>query len=302
MIEAFPEVEWSVLSAHPGEKELPRLPGGLHSLISPWGRTLRAYGRADAVVFGGGSLFTDVESVYACLLWGLHAWVAWILRKPILLAFQGIGPFRTRAGEGIARWVVGKAAFVSVRDSLSYARGESWKLNKKIIQSFDPIYKCFQKRIVDRSQKLLIIIPRKNSGETCEELLKKSISQEAWDGVRILSLEPDHFQEKQYCENLLTLCQNIPAFVYPIRSLESLAEHVSLASLVIAQRYHGALAALALGVPLEIIAQGKGDKLDLLKSVDPSPQGREVFLHRIEEGESGLRNALSSVCVSKGFA
>ena len=139
---AFPEIEWTVVSASarpPVRPErtipiVPRLPLGFRSLFRPWWRTLRAIARTDAVVFGGGSLFTDSESLFACFLWGMHACVARFFHRPVFLASQGIGPFRTRLGEGIARSVALRSAFLSVRDTASMARVETWGLNKKCIQ------------------------------------------------------------------------------------------------------------------------------------------------------------------------
>ena len=83
----FPEVEWIVLSANAqSPRDVPRLPFGLRSLFTtPWWRTLAALRSSDAVIFGGGSLFTDVESVRACLLWWWHACVARMLdRKSVV--------------------------------------------------------------------------------------------------------------------------------------------------------------------------------------------------------------------------
>ncbi|MEK7137506.1 MAG: polysaccharide pyruvyl transferase family protein, partial [Patescibacteria group bacterium] len=120
-LERFPEIDWKVLSAHPEKGEFPRFPAGLRSFFSlRWLSTLRELRKADGMVFGGGSLLTDTESVRACFIWFLHAAAAWLLHKPIILAFQGIGPFRTKAGEWCSRWVVRRAAFISVRDEESY--------------------------------------------------------------------------------------------------------------------------------------------------------------------------------------
>ena len=83
---------WTVLSAHPSTpQELPRLPSGIRSFLSfKWLRTLNQLPDFDAVVFGGGSLFTDIESPLACILWWLHVRAARFFGKPVLLAFQGV--------------------------------------------------------------------------------------------------------------------------------------------------------------------------------------------------------------------
>ncbi|MBI5155969.1 hypothetical protein HZA45_01700, partial [Candidatus Peregrinibacteria bacterium] len=72
-LKSFPEIEWQVVSARPTADELPRLPAGPRSLFTTkWFRTIKALRHCDAVVFGGGTLFTDSESVFACFLWWLH--------------------------------------------------------------------------------------------------------------------------------------------------------------------------------------------------------------------------------------
>ena len=134
-------IDWTIVSAHPrASNEVARLPGGLRSFLGfKWVKTIAAYRQCGAVVFGGGSLFTDAESVFAVALWWLHAQCAFFFRKPVHLAFQGIGPFRTRLGERLSRSVCRKSATISVRDLQSYNRVGEWGLSRKCIQSFDPV-------------------------------------------------------------------------------------------------------------------------------------------------------------------
>jgi len=132
---SYSDVDWTVVSAHPRRGEVPRFPLGVRSLLRPWWRTFHALHGSDGVVFGGGTLFTDVESVYACVLWWWHAFIARLFGKQVHLAFQGIGPFRTSLGERLARSVVASAATVSVRDLHSFERVKHWRMNKKIILS-----------------------------------------------------------------------------------------------------------------------------------------------------------------------
>lgn len=274
-LQQFPEVEWVVLSATPGHAEVPRLPCGLRSLfLTPWWRTVRAYAQCDGVVCGGGSLFTDAELPLAPILWAWHAALAVLLRKRIVLAFQGVGPFRTRLGEWCARWVVQRATFLSVRDTLSLARVERWKLNKKYILSFDPVLSLVKNSIVpqllgnftmhcDHSRsKVLLIIPRRNSSKEFRRRMTEVQRQERGvSGVRVVE----------------------PA------SLRELCAEVASASFLLTQRYHAGIVALALGVPFEAVPQVPGDKLDALNREDRD------LLHlreRVRVGEEALRAAL----------
>ena len=273
-LQRFPEIEWVVLSANPEHVEIPRLPFGIRSFFTPWWRTLLAYWQCNGVVFGGGSLFTDTESSLAPVLWWWHAVLAAFIRKPVFLAFQGVGPFRTRRGEWCARWVGRRAALLSVRDVLSLARVERWNLNKKCILSFDPVFSLMiSKNIrlcpsfaaipVDAVRsKILLIIPRGNSSREFWDRSEK-MRGEGWEGVRVQ--EP--------------------------RSLSELSAFISSSSFLLTQRYHAGIVALVLGVSFEAVPQVLGDKFDALNHED-----RDLvhLRERVRGGEEALRNALLS--------
>jgi len=306
-LKTFPEVKWVVTSARPNAQhsprlrlaskcsEVPRFPLGLRSLfLTPWLRTWQALKNSDGMVFGGGSLFTDTESILACLLWSWHAFLAHCLRKPVFLAFQGVGPFRTWIGERLARKVTAWATFISVRDETSLHRLQAWGLNKNIVQSFDPLFSLIRedKREVS-TKKLFIVMPRRNSSQA---FLRRARSLAAsFERVRVLSLEPDSHDERALCRRFQKTIGG-SASVIPIRSLDHLAVEVAPASYVLAQRYHGALAAIALGIPVEIIPQRVGDKLTALQSLvreDRERSSTEAYLTElVKKGEQALREVL----------
>ncbi|TSC57277.1 MAG: polysaccharide pyruvyl transferase CsaB [Candidatus Peregrinibacteria bacterium Greene0416_19] len=289
-LSAFPDVDWTVVSAHPRtEHEVARLPGGVASLLAfRWVRTLRAYRHTDVIVFGGGSLFTDIESTYACFLWWLHTAAARFYRKPVLFAFQGIGPLRSRAGEWFARRALRKAAFLSVRDDVSADRIADWGLNIPVVRSFDPVFLLLQKEKRDDHRKnVLIVIPRKNSGATFRERAKELVASGLFETLRILSMEPENEAEASVCRSLAAA---LGAEVTAITTLTALAEAVSGSSLVLSQRYHGALAALASGIPVEVVPQGVGDKMAELQELKPEDAPR--LLDLVQTGEEALREML----------
>lgn len=267
-LQAFPTVTWRVVSAKPTRQELARLPLGIRSLCSlTWLKTLRAYRQCDAVVFGGGSLFTDTESVYACCIWWVHAQLAFLLNKPVHLAFQGIGPFRTRLGKYLTREVCRKSVSISVRDSLSYNRVGELVMGKKCVQSFDPVFSLIESQKIDICTKnILVVIPRKNSSDNLTMAVQESIKSMRPEQVKVLSMQPDKKSESDYCQMLAktigTSCR-----VIKVRTLNNLILEISSAGLVISERYHGALAALALGKEVKIISQCDGDKLSTLSQI-----------------------------------
>lgn len=289
-LQTFSDVEWTVVSAKPQEGEVPRLPGGFRSFFTtPWWRTVRAYRQADRVVFGGGTLFTDVESPYACFLWSLHVFLARLLGKPVLLAFQGIGPFHTRFGEWLARRSVRAAVFVSVRDVRSLARVASWGMNINVVHSFDPIYSQILQRNSYGTKNVLILIPRENSGETFKNTALEHQRSGQWESVHILSLSPLSSAEMGFCQDL---CSSISgSVIVPVESVDTLAEEMSRAAFVVTERFHGAVAALALEVSFAVVSQGRGDKLAEIALI-AQQEGGEKLLALVRCGEDALRSAL----------
>ena len=288
----YPETMWTVLSACPVRKgEVPRLPFGVRSFFSAWWKTLIAISSADCVVFGGGSLFTDSESVFACMLWAWHALVARVLGVPVILAFQGVGPFRTRTGRFLSRSVFQSAEFISVRDEASLQRLSGWDLHCTPTLTFDPVFSVFSHfKKTASSRNILVIIPRENSAA---ELFNACVLQmkNVWDEIRILRFQSR--QEARITAEILVLVPH--ARTIDVTDVSGLMTHLRDASFVVTERYHGALAALALGIPRKILSQVAGDKLDELRSVQRDPQGIALLLRQVEEGEDALRKYLNEM-------
>lgn len=282
----FPEVQWTVVTARgDGPGEVPPLPCGLRSLFRPWWRTAWAMRSSDGVVFGGGSLFTDTESLWACVIWWWQAFIAHVLNRRIFLAFQGIGPFRTRAGERLTTWVLRRSTYISVRDPVSLERATQLlgTVNKNIILSFDPVLSVKSAYKAESAQDLLII-PRGNSTPDFFAEVERMVSRH-WSAVRLMVLDP---KDAEVAECLRA--QHGQGSIEVIRNYRQLLEAVSKAAMVVTQRYHGAIAALALGVPFRAIAQKPGDKLASISPVNLT----ECFA-RMTEGEQSLRAALVTV-------
>ncbi len=298
----FPDIRWTVLSASPhGDHEVPRLPFGLRSLLTtPWWKTVSSIRHCDAVVFGGGSLFTDVESSRACLLWWWHAFVARIFGKPVFLAFQGIGPFRTRMGEWCAKDVISRATFVSVRDGQSRDRASTFARARatvdkgvRIVEAFDPVISLLRHDREPAVGNVLGVIPRLNSGTDFRNLVVASIERDTPQSVRIITMQPDNRDEQALCSSLIATIGS-RATLHPVRTLQKLSEEVSVCNRVISARYHGAIAALAAGVPVEIVPQAAGDKLDALRAVkDRTDVDRICAL--VTEGQEELLKSLNMV-------
>lgn len=293
-LKAFPEIVWTVVSAHPkAVNEVPRLPFGFRSLFSPWWRTIAAYRSVDACVFGGGSLLTDVESITACRLWWWHARVARFFKKPVLLAFQGIGPFRTKKGEMYARLVVIQSAFVSVRDEASSRRIQAWDTNKKVVQSFDPVFSLLYASKRDQSTKnVLAIFPRDSWDESFVQAVRQACANSAPEEILFLLMRPTC--EREIAERLKEELHIPSASLVALHSLDDLLHALAPVRRVLTQRYHGAIAGLALGKEVVIVPQVPGDKLDELKDISLR-DSVDSLLALVTHGEQELRMALKSI-------
>ncbi len=291
-LRTFSEISWMVLSSDPtASNEVPRVPTGFRSFFRPWWRTLAAFWHADAVVFGGGSLFTDSESAFACVLWGWHAFVARVLGKPTLFAFQGVGPFRSSFAEGIARAAFLRATFISVRDEKSLQRVQSWHPKFSPILTFDPafsLFKSFQSSFP--TSRSLAIIPRGNSDEQFFVTVGGELVK-SWDAVHILLMQPDEAERGVAVR--ISAMSGGKATITAITTVDQLLSEIAKASTVVTQRYHGALAALALGKRTVICVQQKGDKLDALSEVMSDSHEPLRWQELIRTGAEELSTALN---------
>ena len=264
----FPNVDWKVVSAKPSKEELSRLPLGFRSFIATqWPATLLAIWKSDGIVFGGGSLFTDIESWRACALWWWHAFWAWMFGKKVVLAFQGIGPFRTSIGAMLTKWVVRRAVYISVRDAHSFARVKKWNPSVKIVESFDPVFSaCTTVQYKLDALKNLILIPRANSSQEFIEHAQTLVDSGRWQQCICISLQPDSALERHF---ILQLRQRLstPMLVIQARTLPELTSAVAQGSFVLSQRYHGAIVAMALGRELQVLPQYEDDKIASIATI-----------------------------------
>jgi polysaccharide pyruvyl transferase WcaK-like protein len=302
-LKSFPDTIFDVVSAHPSSSELPRLPLGIRSLLrTPWWKTIRALRRSQGMVFGGGSLFTDTESVFACFLWGFHAVSAFFFSKPIFLAFQGIGPFKTRIAERLTMWIVRRAESISVRDRRSYERVKSWNLNKEVIQSFDPVYTMIDNSVeiskelkdMQNAGSTLVVIPRRNPSTGFFTALRDHATK-PYTSVHILSLQPEDHIEQTVIDTVSQVLRLRPRII-PIHNLPQLQSEVGRGSQILSQRYHGALAALALKKPYEAISQEEGDKLS---EIDDPGIDRRHILSRVITGNTVLQLAMHKAALQR---
>lgn len=118
---------------------VPMLPVGLRSILTTnWLTTIRAIRACDAVIFPGGGLFTDEESLRAVFLWAIHILAARFFWKPVYLFGQSVGPFRTMFGRRLAGFTLRLATLIATRDHASVDELHALSIAKeRIVASHD---------------------------------------------------------------------------------------------------------------------------------------------------------------------
>jgi len=153
-------------------------------------RTLKAIKGCDQFILGGGGLFTD-EKMFAMFLWGMHAFLAYCFRKPVVMIGQSIGPLNTKVGRFIARNVFKRAKFIGVRDEKSKKVLEEIGVKNEIIVSADAVlgldidWKKAENNITERLNKKVeqdglngyFVFSARDWGDDAEKLYKKIIQE-----------------------------------------------------------------------------------------------------------------------------
>jgi len=81
----------------------------------------REFFKADCIVYGGGGLFQNKTSNRSLVYYCFWVLLAWLLRKPVYMIGQGIGPISGTFWNKLTRFTLKKAHAISVRDEASYA-------------------------------------------------------------------------------------------------------------------------------------------------------------------------------------
>lgn len=291
-VHTFTEVEWTVIAQRHGPSAIVRLPFGLRSLfLTPWWKTVRAIRAADVVVFGGGTLFADGESIRACLIWGFHVLVIRVLGTPYFLSFQGVGPFHGRFAAWLSRWAFRGASFVSIRDAASFERIRTWNLPCAPVETCDPVFLGFSRSARPRHPKgTVVLIPRDNSGQPFRDAARALLDGMASVGrIDIASFKPNDPRERAVLDALVE--DHPAARVHEIRDTRDLMEMLSTAEHCVTERFHGALAAAAAGIPTTVVSRDAGDKLDESRRLFDTAVAEEAK-RLVLVGEAALRTAL----------
>ena len=134
--------ELTVLSIDAPKTESFELPADTRVVVAGLPAFVRELRGSDALVLGGGGIIQDESSVVNLLYYALQARVARrMLKKPVYLAFVGVGPVTSRLGHWLLRHMAHDVAGSLVRDpesrDLLLAHGFE---SERIVVAFDPVF------------------------------------------------------------------------------------------------------------------------------------------------------------------
>lgn len=127
---AVPGAHVTVVSANPAltasqhhVNVVPKIPSGFRSFFSAFfgkklKKTLDAYRHADAIIFGGGGLFSD-EKPRAIFIWSMQILPALLMKKPVFCFGQSVGPLMMKMSRRMVKFLFRRMKVVIVRDEAS---------------------------------------------------------------------------------------------------------------------------------------------------------------------------------------
>ncbi|HBR18947.1 MAG: hypothetical protein A2Y13_11590 [Planctomycetes bacterium GWC2_45_44] len=310
----------------PQSGQLPPLPDCVNvNRISPLFKgyvTLRkilAILASDILIFGGGSIMTDINEQRMKGLRSLHCICRFAKFKgvPIIFTGLGVGPFVSQKGIDLAKSVLDMAEVVELRDKTSYELCKKISVSSHIVESFDPavlLHKELQQSngMKSRDNKVPIIgISLSESSGTISSSKEKEILKidrlvcAIKDVCRLQSIciagiemcSNTFYSDAEILKILLGKLQNICEVKYiryqpdPVKMLHDL----SILDGIIAERLHAAIFAYIVGTPFAVIpyhskcaafAKDVGLSGRYLLDTEIRPdQIKEVIMSQINDGK-----------------
>ena len=102
---------------------------------------IRAIGKCDLFISGGGSLLQDVTSTRSILYYLALMMMALIFRKPVMVYANGIGPINKKMNRILTRVILNRVDYITLRDEDSKAfLHQLGVTNENIIVTADPVF------------------------------------------------------------------------------------------------------------------------------------------------------------------
>lgn len=246
---------------------------------------LVALSRCTVLCQGGGTIFHDSYSGWRrwkyqvnLMAWGLLFFLSRLLGVKVIVAGAGIGPFRFGISRAFTRFALSFCSAVSVRDGESRSVAIELVRNIPILLGGDlaELWKCADgrgKRLGRSSDESVLDVgisildlspffPGSNPNDYWSKFAEvlRGLSERQFVRVHILSLyEEPGVGDSEVSRTLVReLGPRIWSKIYSYESdIDAMLQRVSLCDIIIATRYHAAIAAYVMQRPFGVICYNK---------------------------------------------
>lgn len=135
---ARPDLNIMVLSKRPGETSDTYGVESYARMNLP--QVIKAVKKADLVVFGGGSLLQDATSLRSLIYYLSVIELSHILKKPVLIYANGIGPINSQVGRILTKLTLSRVKAITVRDGESKEELRKIGVSKEVQVTADPAF------------------------------------------------------------------------------------------------------------------------------------------------------------------
>ncbi len=268
-----------------GFEKYPFLPSGIKSKIKgPDKGSLRAIAEADLIIFGGGGLFIDEESIFAPLIWKNQ-----VRNKPYIIYSQSVGPLNSFISRFLTAKVFGKASSIHLRDKESVELLKSIGVANETEYSTDAAL-TWAKSLPGLPKENLMLISLRlwkgldsNSWRSC---LKACTKFAAENNMRVKLLAMDLKNRGE-----LEALKNTGLELIVPKSATEAFEWVSRARILCSMRLHAGIFALAAATPVLMLSYSQ--KVNSFFSALNIKSGSEVL--EMRAGSEDIYRALAKL-------
>lgn len=238
---------------------------GVHSVYSfSLEHVLKEIAYCDVLVSGGGSLLQNVTSNQSLFYYSSIIHFALIMKKEVVIFAQGIGPINGWFGKWLAKGLLKKATYITVRDEDSLKLLEKWKIkNAKLV--CDPIY-GLEVSQPQRTKKIGIQLRKYDTltDELFDNIVKQIRTRYYNREIELISLqdEMDVGISEIFYNKVKYLEPNFNIKILKGLNNKEIIDHISEYDCMIAMRYHACLVGVKYGV--KTLAIGYDPKVENL--------------------------------------
>lgn len=218
-----------------------------------------AINHSNLTIFGGGNLFQDKTSLRSFLY---YYWVARETirkKKNFLMLSQGFGPITRNANDKRLKKILGSAKTSGMmRDSYSHSYFSGLSDNAYLGTDYGPYYLVKEEllqRNVEKKKGLAVVVPKNGIGS---QKLIDVLKSRGFTSICSIGFN-NHYDETKRLE--LEKCARKNGFniITPPNSLGDIVKLFASAEMILSERLHGVILAIALGTPF---AWKSGQKVD----------------------------------------